>query len=65
MYFRVNYYIPDAENSDGFEDSQDFYIVADNEGAAEDALYAQEPDAAGVTMEEISENEYRDAIEVE
>lgn len=64
MYFRVNYYIPDAENSDGFEDSQDFYTVADNAVAAEDALYVQEPDAQGVTTEEISESEYHDAVDV-
>lgn len=58
-YFRVNFYIPDADgSSDGFEDSQDFYCESASAAEAEEKLLAEEPEAAGVTSEEISEDEF-------
>ncbi|WP_341744596.1 hypothetical protein [Azonexus hydrophilus] len=57
-YFRVNYYIPDEENSDGYEDAADFYCKASSEVEAEESLLKVTPEAEGVTTEEVSEAEY-------
>lgn len=62
-YFRVNYYIPDDEKSDGFEDAEDFYCKAPSKEDAAERLEAKEPSAAGVTVEEVSEAEFNNNAE--